>query len=435
MEPVTTQLLVPALAEPGLVLPRFELVVEEGADAGQAQRFAQQTVQLGTARSNDFILSDATVSRFHARIDSREMGLVLRDLNSTNATRANGCRIREAILENDVELRLGNSLVRFRPLEETETVALQSEQRLGALIGGSVKMRHLFGLLRKVADSDLPVIVEGETGTGKELVAREIHNHSPRADKPFETLDCASIPENLIQSELFGHVRGAFTGADRDREGIFERAHGGTVFLDEIGDLRRDLQPQLLRILETGQLRRVGGNRPVKVDVRVVCATLMPLRRLVNQSEFREDLYYRLAGLHLEVPPLRERREDITLLAEHFLAEEGASDVGLSTFQRQALLRRPWAGNVRELRNVIRRAAIMGLDHLADHRETVSPAPASAPEFILQPMKDARESFERRYLEQLMARFPGEFDAAAEAADLHPKSLARLLRRLGVAKA
>jgi DNA-binding NtrC family response regulator len=420
-----------------LTYGRFELHVSSGPDAGKVAEFGQEAVQVGSSRAVDFALSDPTISRFHIKIEASGGAFMLADLDSTNGTYLGGHKIKLAYLEGETLIEIGNTKLRFRPLGDRATVTVPVRDRMGPIIGGSLKMRQLYTLVERVAKSDIPVIIEGETGTGKDLVARVIHDASPRAKKPYEVLDCGSVPETLIQSELFGHVKGAFTGADRDREGIFERADGGTVFLDEIGELGIDMQPKLLRVLETNEIRRVGDNAPVKIDVRVVCATHRSLRDLVNQSKFREDLYYRLAGCKVDMPSLRDRRQDIPLLVDAFLAELRAQGLGdvpdkVSPETLKVFMSRTWPGNIRQLKNAVKRVALMGFDEAPTDDELKKSAPASSPTMLT--LKDARETFERGYLTELMARYPGDLDAAAEASGMHPKSLARLLRKLDLGR-
>lgn len=231
------------------------------------------------------------------------------------------------------------------------------------IVGASAVMRRLFGMIARVSVSDSTILISGETGTGKGLAARAIHRHSARAGKAFVAINCGAIPENLLESELFGHVKGAFTGATANKVGKFEQAHGGTIFLDEIGDMSPDLQVKLLRVLEEGEFEPVGSNRGVRVDVRVIAATHRDLEARVATGGFREDLYYRLYVIPLVLPPLRERGEDIMLLAEHFLAEYNArmraGVTGFSQAARGVLAAHGWPGNVRELRNLVERLVVL----------------------------------------------------------------------------
>ncbi|MBI5508863.1 MAG: sigma 54-dependent Fis family transcriptional regulator [Deltaproteobacteria bacterium] len=434
--PNTDVILAPDAAT-DLVFHRFELSVVAGPDQGLAREFGQEQVQIGSSQANDLALSDRTVSRFHLVIETAGGTFTARDVGSTNGTTIAGLRVQQVFLDREALIELGNSRIRFRPSGDETTLELPHQDHLGGLTGASPKMRQLYALIARVATTDLPVIIEGETGTGKELVARILHDKSNRSAEPFEVLDCGAIPDTLIESELFGHVRGAFTGADRDRQGIFERADGGTVFLDELGELKPDLQPRLLRVLEAHEIRRVGDDRPTKVDVRVVAATHRSLAELVNRGLFREDLYYRLAGCRVELPPLRDRLTDIPLLAEQFLRElrdagERRAPATLDVETLQSFMSYSWPGNIRQLRNAVERLAIMGRADLAEREPRQAPRDTD-PEILL-PMREARESFERRYLEDLLSRNAGDLNRAATAAEIHPKSLARLLRRYAIGR-
>lgn len=417
-----------------LTFQRFALWVVAGPDKGAEADFGKDTVQVGASKAADFVLSDPTVSRFHLKIDTDGDRFLLIDVGSTNGTYLGSHRIREAHLTEETTINLGNTTIRFAPLSEAARVQLPTRVRMGPLLGKSRGMRKVYSLIERVAGSSMPVIIEGETGTGKELVARCIHQHSPRGDAPFEVLDCGAVPENLVQSELFGHVRGAFTGAEYNRPGLFERSDGGTVFLDEVGELKLDLQPQLLRVLENNEIRRIGDNKGKPVDVRVVCATHRSLRKLVNQGLFREDLYFRLAGCKIALPPLRERCEDVPLLIEHFLqlyCERSGQDapVRLSEEMIASLSRRAWPGNVRELFASVHRLCL-GLEEAAGSEEGLPEPTASSPNIV--PLQQERERFERQYLRNLMARYPQDLNGAAEISGMHPKSLARLLRKYGI---
>jgi len=421
-----------------LVFERFELCVLTGPNAGLCKTFGQQEVQVGSAHGNDLMLTDPTVSRFHLRIENRSGKLMLIDMGSTNGTYVRGLRVEAAHLSTEIPILVGGTTVRFRPLDDLATVAIPQVDHLGPIIGKSPRMRLLYGIIQRAAGSDIPVIVEGETGTGKDLVARQLHDMSPRAKSRFEVLDCTTVPDELLESELFGHVRGAFTGADRDRHGIFERAHGGTVFIDEIGEVKPELQPKLLRVLETRQVRRVGGDSAISVNVRVVAATHRSLIGMVNTGRFREDLYFRLAGCRIDLPPLRERVEDIPLLVAHFietLRRTNKQDLPetLDPDTMDQLKAKPWPGNVRQLKNAVARMAVLGpqAGFLEDDGLARSAAPAEANAASL-PLRTAKEDFERSYLVDLLAQHDGDLKAAAAAAHLHPKSLARLLRRYSI---
>jgi DNA-binding NtrC family response regulator len=317
-------------------------------------------------------------------------------------------------------------------------VGLSERHRFGPLVGHSVAMREVFHVLERCTKSDATVLITGETGTGKEGAAEGIHEESARADGPFVIIDCGSIPPSLLESELFGHERGAFTGAVSARIGAFEQASGGTVFLDEIGELPPDLQPKLLRVLEQKTIRRVGGTDRVDVDVRVVAATRRALEAEVNLGTFRSDLYYRLAVLRAHLPPLRERIEDLPFLVEALLERLAPSDEERERLTSRAFLQRlqaaSWPGNVRELRNALERALVFEGD-----AELAVAAPSDPALVIIDPRlgwAEARQlalgDFERRYLAALLAQHEGNVTQAARAAGLDRVYLHRLLRRHGL---
>jgi DNA-binding NtrC family response regulator len=418
-----------------------QLTVTAGPDAGKTAQLTRRSLMVGTHEPSDLILTDPHVSRQHLRIEV-ENEFVLRDLGSTNGTRVGGVRVREALLDDGMTIECGGTKIKFSLIDAPARIELAEEDAFEGLIGRSVAMRELFALLAKVAPTDAQVLIEGETGTGKEQVARAIHARSRRAAKPFVVFDCAAVPPTLIESELFGHEKGAFTGATDRRAGVFERAAGGTVLLDELGELQLDLQPKLLRVLESSQVFRVGGEKPIAIDTRVVAATNRDLQTRVGEGKFREDLFYRLAVVTLKVPPLRERRDDIPLLAAHFARDrifptggEGGRGPGWETIF-EFMRSHDWPGNVRELRNVVERAVIMSdpklltgnpLDALAELRKKAEPALRKRVS-----LRAARDQTEREYLEDLLRSTDGDLDAASEIAEVHRKSLERLLREHGI---
>jgi transcriptional regulator with GAF, ATPase, and Fis domain len=418
----------------------FVLEFLSGAGAGRSIRGDKRSLLLGTHDSADVLLADPHVSRLHARLDVEDTDYVLRDLGSTNGTRVGGTRVLQACLDDGAIIELGATRIRFRVLDEPFEIPLANEDCFEGLIGRSVAMRELFGLCARVAPTDAPVIIQGETGTGKELVARAIHQRSRRSGKPHVVLDCSAIPPSLVESELFGHERGAFTGAVAMRPGVFERADGGTVFLDELGELPLELQPKLLRCLESGELTRVGGNKTIKVDIRIIAATNRDLARMVTEGKFRADLYYRLAVIRVSVPPLRERREDIPLLAAHF-AQDALGNRARPPLPAQTLealfgelTRHDWPGNVRELRNVVERAAILA-DPRVIHAGVLDLAVGELQRSIEKAvhkqatLRAARAEREREYLADLLRATEGDLDEAARIAQVHRKSLERLIRR------
>jgi two-component system, NtrC family, response regulator HydG len=338
-----------------------------------------------------------------------------------------------------------------------EMLALHSENRrlreeLGGarvrgLIGTAPALQEAMRVVQRAAPTDVTVLITGESGTGKEVVARALHDASPRANGPFIALNCSALPAELIDSELYGHVRGAFTGADRDRQGLFAAAEGGTLLLDEVGDLAPAAQAKLLRALEERSITPVGATRPVRVDVRLVAATNRPLESLVAAGAFRADLLYRLSVVHLHLPPLRERREDVPALAVHFIAHfaerHGRAALPLAEGARRALLAHDWPGNVRELRNVMERAVVLAEGDTIESADlpasvTSSSAPLRPADAAIAelPYTEARaralESFDRAFLAACLERHGGNISAAARALGLHRQSLQKMVRRLGL---
>ena len=420
---------------------RGRFIVIRGPDRGESLVVDQGTVTIGSGTSAEVQLSDPTISRRHLSVTLAANGVVVRDLGSTNGSFVGGARFQELLLGFGAEILIGQTLLKYLPDEEHVEVAPAASERFGNMLGRDPKMRQVFGLLEDVAASEATVLLEGETGTGKELLAEEIHRHSPRAGKPFVVFDCAAQPKDLIESALFGHVRGAFTGAVADRKGAFAEADGGTLFLDEIGELAPDMQPALLRALDKRTIRAVGGTGQRMVSVRVVAATNRDLRAEMATRRFREDLYYRLAVIRIAVPPLRERPADVALLVQSFI-ETYAKPPGLAVRQPDLdrLARLPWPGNVRQLRNVIEHACAVShgaeLD-LADFLASVSAAAPGIGAIALdKPFKEAKaavvEEFERVYLKALLDRHGGNLSAASRTADLDRKHLRELLRKHGL---
>jgi DNA-binding NtrC family response regulator len=415
---------------------RFRLVGVEGGAAGRSFTSAGEGASIGSHERNDVVVDDPSVSRFHCEVTVDGQGVKVRDLGSRNGTLVDGMRVVEAWLRPGALLRLGRAALRFELGEDSNRVTLSKSERFGLLVGRSPAMRATFALLERAAASEVTVLLEGETGTGKEGAAESIHQMGPRKDAPFLVLDCGAVPANLLESELFGHERGAFTGAVSRRKGIFEEAEGGTVFLDEIGELQPELQPKLLRVLERKEIRRVGSNSAQPVDVRVVAATHRDLRAEVNGGRFRADLYYRLAVLKIPLPSLRQRPEDIPLLVERFLERSSApaqaraliTPVFLAQLQRGS-----WPGNVRELRNFVERCLV--LEEALQVGEGFVAGDSPSWDASL-PYADAREraiaAFERGYLEALLDRHEGNVARAAQAARMNKVYLYRLLHRHGL---
>jgi two-component system, NtrC family, response regulator GlrR len=348
---------------------------------------------------------------------------------------------RAALAVGSGTVRADGELGRGRPSSDAREPR-EADDRFGRMVGRSQPMQSVFDVLGKASASDATILLEGETGTGKEVSAEAIHRGSPRRDKPFLVVDCGAMPPHLLESELFGHERGAFTGAVSSRQGVFEAATGGTVFLDEIGELSIDLQPKLLRVLERREVRRVGTNHHVPVNVRLIAATNRSLRAQVAGHKFREDLYYRLAVVEVKLPPLRERLPDLPLLVEHIVRNLGTIDDETLAVVRSAqflgaLTLHTWPGNIRELRNYLERC--IALRDFAPPR-TVSQQPlATGPEGAVnigQPLREAREAwvsaFERRYLEELLRQHENRVSAAARAAGVDRIYFYRLLWKHGL---
>ncbi len=412
--------------------------VTSGPDAGCELRLEPGVTRIGTAASCRLRLADAAVSRIHCELRVEPGGVTVVDCGSTNGTFVNGLEIVEAKLGSSARVDVGKTSIAVDLRGDIE-VPLAPRDRLGPLYGSSAAMRRVFHVMATVAPTNTTVLVQGETGTGKELAARALHETSKRASGPFVAVDCGAIAENLIESELFGHVRGAFTGATTNRRGLFEEAAGGTIFLDEIGELPLSLQPKLLRALEAREVRPVGSNAPRPVDVRVVAATNRPLARAINEGSFREDLYYRLAVVEIVLPPLRDREEDIALLANLFHAGVTGSDARLPAQILESLRGRSWPGNVRELRNFVERSALLGWGSSEPGESAATAVPATALEAFATadlPLKEARdrclERFEALYVAALLRRTGGNVTRAAELAGVSRRYLHRLILDRGV---
>jgi DNA-binding NtrC family response regulator len=441
MEKTATRVIDPAVAfvrQSG----RGRLLVVKGQDRGESIAVRDATLTLGSGAGSDVLLSDPTVSRRHLAIEPGDSGVTARDLGSTNGSFVQGSRFQELTLGFGAEVTIGHTVLKYVPEEEAIDVAPAEEETFGLLVGRDPVLRKLFRLLGDVAPTDATVLLEGETGTGKELLAEEIHRHSARRDGPFVVFDCGAVPKELIESALFGHVRGAFTGAISDRKGAFVEAHGGTLFLDEIGELAPEMQPALLRALDKRAVRPVGGAGYEQVSVRVIAATNRNLRAEISNKRFREDLYYRLAVIRMSVPPLRQRQDDIALLVESFVKQfaEGRH-ISVPPAVIDVLRRHSWPGNVRELRNVIERACALTHGDRLEIDESFDepaggPAAAASPVNIDLPFKEAKsqiiDSFEREYIQALLKRHKGNLSAASRSADVDRKHFRELLRKHGL---
>jgi DNA-binding NtrC family response regulator len=420
------------------------LRVLDGPDRGMEIELPQAGVVIGTDKACDVVLTDAFVSRRHCSVSPAATGFSITDLGSSNGTVIDGVSVSKVVAPPGVALRIGKTLVQLMPADEVVDIPPSTNDHFGGLYGNSVAMRQVFAILERASKSSAPVLFLGESGTGKELMARGVHDASPRAKGPFVVFDCGASTETLIESDLFGHTKGAFTGAASDRVGAFAAAHGGTLFLDEIGDLPVGLQPKLLRMLEAGEVVPLGGRKSEKYDVRVVAATHRDVFGEVARGGFRGDLYYRLAVVEVHVPPLRQRSGDLRKLIAMFLAKAGApqlaSQVGGAALDR--LERYHWPGNVRELRNVITRAvALAGPDDDFQSLPFVLRPTVAAPDEALsfkadRPFHDAKDEvvakFEREYLTDLVQRAGGNLSQAARIAGLERKFLYKLLERAGL---
>ncbi len=427
---------------PGPAQAALTAQVIDGPDRGAVVQAEGEQLTVGTATTSELVLRDPAVSRFHLELRRASGGLVVRDLRSTNGTWLGGVRLAEAVVPAGTELRLGDSVLRVGQSADARPHGeLLAGEELAGIVGKSDAMRRLMAQVQTLAGSDASVLVQGESGTGKELIARGLHDLGRRARGPLVTVDCGALAPTLVASELFGHERGAFTGADATRIGAFEQADGGTLFLDEIGELPESLQAALLGVLERRRFRRLGGTKEIEVDVRLVAATHRDLRDDINARRFRLDLYYRLAVVTLRVPPLRERRGDIARLVDHFLADCGwdrpraalFSDETMHMIEGQHL-----AGNVRELRNLVEAAVAMGsASHLRLGPAVAPVATSDAPGVRHDlPYKEARaallDGFERTYLADLMQRTNNNASAAARIACMTRSHLLDLLVRNGL---
>jgi two-component system, NtrC family, nitrogen regulation response regulator GlnG len=441
-EDKTDEQLIRTATLPHIRMPtvRMKLVILSGPDAGRTQALVLGNHKLGTEPSCDIILKDRTVSRHHLTLEVQEHGVLARDMGSRNGSFCEGMRFNELAVRPGAVLKLGTTELKIVPESSRERVIPPSARTsFGSLVGTSRRMREVFTVMERLAAGDSDVLIQGETGTGKEGCAEGIHAASKRHKGPFVIVDLAGIAPSLIESELFGHVKGAFTGAQNDRAGAFERANGGTVFLDEVGELPLEIQPRLLRALERRQVKRVGANDYRTVDVRVVAATHVELEAAVEKGKFREDLFHRLAVLQVTLPPLRERLEDIPLLVDTVLERMKRPPSVLSDQTRALLAQYPWPGNVRELRNVVERVVSLGEEALPDiPTEPGVPAHSgsSAPPEIDLPFKEAKEriieGFERDYLKGLLERCGGNISRAAREAGIARLYVRKLLKKYGL---
>jgi DNA-binding NtrC family response regulator len=427
-----------------VAIPRLSLSVEQesGRAANRSLVHEGDELRIGSHPSNDVVLQDPLVSRFHCRLSRGESGWTITDNGSLNGTQVDGVRVRDADLPRPgCRIELGRTVLHLRELGSEAIEEVPTWSRFGELYGESLTMRQLFGTLNRVAQSESTVLIEGESGTGKELAATEIARRGPRQGAAFIIVDCSAISPNLIESELFGHTKGAFTGADKNRMGAFEAANGGTIFLDEIGEMPLDMQPKLLRALEAREIRRTGENEPRKIDVRVIAATNRRLEREVNRGRFREDLFFRLSVVTVRMPPLRKRVTDLPLLVQVILQSMNAEEM-IHLFTPEVLAdmqAHDWPGNVRELRNYVERTVVLERAAPTSQRgdtESMLPPERSvrASSIDLEvPFKVAKDevisAFERQYLKSLLEWSGGNVSKAARRAKMDRMYLYRLLQR------
>jgi DNA-binding NtrC family response regulator len=426
-----------------LVFHRCAVSAVAGPDRGKQWSIEAPAIRIGLAHGCEVRLSDRTVSRCHAIVSLRGDRYVIRDDESTNGTFVEGVRIVEAFLAPGMKVRMGDTTLVFRTDHRVVEVGEGQDERFGALAGRTPSMRRVFVVLERIAPTPLTCLIAGATGTGKEVAARAIHERSGRRG-PFVVVDCASLHPELVESELFGHERGAFTGADRAHAGAFERADSGTVFLDEVGELPLGLQPQLLRVIERREVKRVGATESRDLDVRIVAATHRDLPAMCADGTFRDDLFYRLGEMIVTLPPLRDRAADVPLLARELLAELGSFELAADAVEH--LVSRPWPGNVRELRNTLRRAAALvsesgrrriDRDLLAELELEAAPAHGSVVDGVALEehlaIADARRAWaatlERAYLARVLQSCAFDLDRVAAHIGLGRKQLLRLLRQ------
>ena len=437
----------PLSSRPKLVrYAKTRIAIVRGPDLGSKIDVAGTSVRVGTSPDNDLVLTDSSVSRRHCSIEPTKGGVHIRDEGSTNGVFIAGIRVFDAVIPGDVSIQLGETLVSVTPLTETVDRMQAATDRFGDLLGRSTRMRELFADLQRIAATDVTLLIEGETGTGKELVAESVHRASSRAHKPYVVFDCGAVAPTLAESELFGHERGAFTGAVSSRPGVFEQADGGSLLLDELGELPKDLQPKLLRVLEKREVRRVGSQKTIPIDIRLIAATNRNMAAEVQRGNFREDLYFRLAAAHVVVPPLRDRMDDLPLLVEHFLSLQNPprSPRDVSELVWDMFRAHRWPGNVRELHNAVQWALVMPERPLRQFQSrTPDDSPVVTPPPQVQsgvpasgnfsPLRIARrdnaEAFERQYLTSLLSRTGGNVTRAAAIAEVSRQMVQKLLRK------
>jgi DNA-binding NtrC family response regulator len=424
-------------------LPALRLRVLAGPDKGERVDLSLDLVRVGTGDDNDLVLSDPKVSRRHVELRRVDDRLQLRDLGSTNGCWVGGAQVTEGYLEPGQAFRVGETDLVVETRKDSRAGLVGNDDRLGELVGASAPMRELYGVLRAVAETHATVLVQGESGTGKELVARTLHELSGRKGN-LVVFDATSAEPEMVRSDLFGHKKGAFTGAQEDRAGAFRKAHGGTLFIDEIGEIPLDLQARLLRVLEAREVTPLGADEPIPIDVRIVAATHRDLAAMVEEGTFRHDLYHRLAVVPVRTPPLRERTEDIPLLIGHLRERLGITNP-LSRDAEEALASHGWPGNVRELRNVLERAGALAAGGTIEPRHLrlveargfapgatrdAAPAATSTEPAVPRPTSGATmEDVERDTILAALERNGGNKAATARELEISLSTLHRRLRK------
>jgi Nif-specific regulatory protein len=430
------------------------LVAIAGLMEGSFYLLPEQEITIGADPANLLSIEDPAVAPFHCVLDGRNGEFRLKNAGAHTGLTVNGLPVEERALVHGDEIRIGKTLFLYLAYEaetpagfhlqrEVERLEMENRRLQAAadinhdMVGDSAAMQGVCQFIAKVAPTESTVLIHGESGTGKELVARAIHRNSRRSGRPFVAVNCAAIAETLLESEMFGHEKGSFTGAVAQKRGKLEMADGGTVFLDEIGEMSPALQAKLLRVLQEHEFERVGGTRPVRADLRVVAATNRDLAERVRDGGFRPDLYYRLNVVTVTMPPLRDRREDIPLLAQHFIqkfARRSSRPVhGLSPAALDLLLRHDWPGNVRELENAIERAIVMGSTEFIlpeDLPETLFEKGDSRPGAPLALYHEAVNEAKKQVILRAFDQADGSYTEAARVLGLHPNYLHRLIRNL-----
>jgi two-component system response regulator HydG len=439
-EDVTTRL--HGSFDPSPVPEPFLLSVAKGPDQGQSfvlDGSQPSRVLLGQAPACDIRLTDRTVSRRHVALDVEGGRVRVSDLGSKNGTKVNGVKIIEAWVQGGETIQVGSTLFRLDRHSAGKKIALSPATSWGRMVGASTEMRRLYPLCEKLAQSDVPVIIEGETGTGKELLAECLHEQGPRGDGPFVLLDCTAVPAPLLEVELLGYAAGARPGATEGRAGVMEQAHGGTLLINEVAELDLSLQVQLLRVLERRSVKRLGSDQAIPTDFRLLVSTRSDLDREVAAGRFRDELLHRIAVARIELPPLRRRKGDVLLLARHFCQELGGTDQALQQAMRLGWDEHSWPGNVRELRSTVARHLALGeLAEISEHDDGVLNEPVSVDQIIEQaltlPLGEARQrvvvEFERRYVRRVLDRHSGNVTHAAESAGVARRYFQILKARL-----